>query len=69
MTKPARAAKPAYRCTECGADSIRWVGRCPECQAWGSVTEIGASTRRAVASSPVTRIGVPVMADGIGTPR
>ena len=51
MTKPARAAKPAYRCTECGADALRWVGRCPECQAWGSVTEIGASTRRAVAPS------------------
>ncbi len=60
MTKPARAAKPAYRCTECGADSLQWVGRCPECQAWGSVTEIGASTRRAVAASAVTRAARPI---------
>ena len=34
--------RPAYRCAECGHTPPRWVGRCPECQAWGSVTEVGA---------------------------
>jgi DNA repair protein RadA/Sms len=60
VTKPAKAAKPAYRCTECGADALRWVGRCPECQSWGSVTEVGASTRRAVAPSAVSRPARPI---------
>ena len=34
--------RPAYRCGECGHTPPRWVGRCPECQAWGSVGEVGA---------------------------
>jgi DNA repair protein RadA/Sms len=62
MTKAsARAAKPAYRCTECGADTVRWVGRCPECQAWGSVSEVGASvTRRAVSPAAVSQRARPI---------
>jgi len=28
-----------FRCTECGWSSIKWVGRCGECQAWGSVVD------------------------------
>jgi DNA repair protein RadA/Sms len=39
--QPKRAAT-TYACTECGTLSIRWVGRCPECQAWGTMTEDGA---------------------------
>ncbi|MFP5416098.1 MAG: DNA repair protein RadA [Actinomycetes bacterium] len=27
------------RCTECGWSTNRWVGRCAQCQAWGSLTE------------------------------
>ena len=60
MSKPARATKAAYRCTECGAEALRWVGRCPECQAWGSVTEIGAGTRRAVAPGAVSAPARPI---------
>ncbi len=30
-----------YQCTECGYEVAKWVGRCPECQAWGSVEERG----------------------------
>ena len=36
--------RPAFRCTECGATSPKWVGRCGECQAWGTVAEVGAAT-------------------------
>ncbi|MCC6376592.1 MAG: DNA repair protein RadA [Microbacteriaceae bacterium] len=28
-----------YQCTECGWNTIKWVGRCGECQAWGTVIE------------------------------
>ncbi|MBK0296623.1 DNA repair protein RadA, partial [Bacillus sp. S34] len=34
----------SYRCTECGWTSIKWVGRCGECQAWGTVEDSSAAT-------------------------
>jgi DNA repair protein RadA/Sms len=52
--------KPAYRCSECGATSLRWVGRCPECQAWGTIGEAGATPRRAVAAGPVAGAARPI---------
>jgi DNA repair protein RadA/Sms len=30
-----------YRCGECGYEAAKWVGRCPECQAWGTIEERG----------------------------
>jgi DNA repair protein RadA/Sms len=36
------AGGPSYRCTECGWRSPRWAGRCPECEAWGTVEEAAA---------------------------
>jgi DNA repair protein RadA/Sms len=35
-------AKPSvsYQCNACGATSLRWVGRCPKCQEFGTVVEI-----------------------------
>jgi DNA repair protein RadA/Sms len=41
-TKSARA-KSAYRCAECGWTTPKWVGRCGECQAWGTVEETTAA--------------------------
>ncbi len=34
-------AKPSsqFTCTECGWKTIKWVGRCGQCQAWGTVVE------------------------------
>jgi len=28
-----------FRCTECGWSTLKWAGRCGECQAWGTVVE------------------------------
>lgn len=39
--RQARDARPAFRCAECGWTSPRWVGRCGECQAWGTLAEAG----------------------------
>ncbi|WP_235928131.1 DNA repair protein RadA [Goekera deserti] len=57
-----KSARPAHRCTECGHASPKWVGRCPECQAWGSLTEVGApsSPLRAVHAGPVTAPARPI---------
>lgn len=44
-----------YRCTDCGFEVAKWVGRCPECQAWGTVDELGApnpSLARVAAGAP-----------------
>ena len=44
-----------YRCDECGWTTLKWVGRCGECQSWGTVLEVGAPTsasRQAVAVVP-----------------
>ena len=32
----------AYVCSECGWQAPKWVGRCGECQQWGTVAEAGA---------------------------
>jgi DNA repair protein RadA/Sms len=31
--------KVVYACQECGAQSQKWLGRCPECGAWNSLVE------------------------------
>lgn len=35
---------PGYACSECGWTTVKWVGRCGECQAWGTVVEAGTQT-------------------------
>jgi len=50
VPKPVRAVRPAHRCTECGLDVAKWVGRCPECQAWGSIEAAGPPPVRRVAA-------------------
>ncbi|HET9648671.1 MAG TPA: DNA repair protein RadA, partial [Microlunatus sp.] len=54
------ATKPGYRCTECGWTTGRWVGRCGECQTWGSVEEAGAPKLATIASSRPTSKAVPI---------
>jgi len=59
---------PNFHCTECGWTSIKWVGRCGECQTWGTVIDRSenAGTGRALkavtisdarAARPITEIG------------
>jgi DNA repair protein RadA/Sms len=57
-----KSSRPAHRCTECGYGSAKWVGRCPECQAWGTLQEVGAPAAglRAVAAGPVSAPARPI---------
>lgn len=56
-------ARDPFRCSECGWSTTKWVGRCGECQAWGSVEESGSLTPRkislvpGVVAAPATPIG------------
>ena len=46
-------ATPGYTCTECGWTTVKWVGRCGECQAWGTVIEESTKTSIQVKMTPV----------------
>jgi DNA repair protein RadA/Sms len=59
MPRAARPPRPAYRCSECGWETAKWVGRCGECQAWGSVAEAAAPAGRTTAGA-VTSPAVPI---------
>ncbi len=56
--KKTPVVRPAQRCRECGWTSPKWVGRCGECQSWGTVEAVGSAAvasvlARASASSTV----------------
>lgn len=44
-----------FRCGECGWTAVKWVGRCGECQAWGTLEEIGMVVIRTTAATTVVR--------------
>lgn len=52
--------RPSYRCTECGWTTAKWLGRCPECQAWGTVEEMGAPAVRTTAAGRVSTAALPI---------
>ncbi|MDE5573557.1 MAG: AAA family ATPase, partial [Muribaculaceae bacterium] len=35
----AKQQKTVWFCSECGADSPKWAGRCPSCGAWNTMVE------------------------------
>src|SRR6266550_3700929 len=49
--------KSVYRCTECGHEHPKWVGRCEACAAWNSVAEEPVLVR--VARDGIKRGGRP----------
>lgn len=60
MTKSTKRDKPSHCCTECGWESVKWVGRCGECQAWGTVIEAGAPKAKSMMPGLVTTAAVPI---------
>ncbi|MCB8992321.1 MAG: DNA repair protein RadA [Nocardioidaceae bacterium] len=63
-TSRPRSAPAAHVCTECGWSTLKWVGRCGECQSWGTIIDRAAPKTRTQAgpvTSPARPIGqVPV---------
>src|SRR5688572_21970303 len=58
-SKASARTRSGYRCAECGWETAKWVGRCGECQAWGSVAEAAAPQGRTTAG-PVTSPAIPI---------
>ena len=52
--------RPGYHCTECGWTSARWVGRCGECQTWGSVVDDAAPKLQQVQSQVPQSKAMPI---------
>ncbi len=48
--------RASFKCSDCGNITVKWFGRCPECQAWGTLEESGggAVALRAVSAGAVT---------------
>jgi DNA repair protein RadA/Sms len=59
---PSRPAstRPAFRCGECGWTTAKWAGRCGECQAWGTVEELGAPKAASLAPGMVSSPARPI---------
>ncbi|GAA4664451.1 DNA repair protein RadA [Gordonia humi] len=51
MAKP----KAVFRCTACGHQVSKWVGRCPDCGEWGSIEEGAPAAAAAGAASVAPR--------------
>jgi len=54
--------RPAYRCAECGWQTPKWLGRCHECHAWGTVEEVGGVT--GVRTTTPGRVSAPALPIG-----
>ncbi|HPU13793.1 MAG TPA: DNA repair protein RadA [Aeromicrobium sp.] len=51
----------AFACSECGWTTAKWVGRCGECQSWGTVDVAGGASRTGrTAAAPVSSPAVPI---------
>ena len=53
--------KIKYICSNCGYESLRWIGKCPECESWNSFAEEIVETNKRKPASfkgaiPVTKI-------------
>ncbi|MFM8302706.1 MAG: DNA repair protein RadA [Actinomycetota bacterium] len=59
--------RAAYRCAECSSETPQWLGRCPICDAWGSLEEVVVTARPAAPPTSVLRPIVEVA--GSGAPR
>ncbi len=53
-----------YRCGECGWSTAKWVGRCAECQAWGSLDEVTRS-RQGIVPRPAGQQARPIASVGL----
>jgi DNA repair protein RadA/Sms len=45
-------AKTVFYCSACGHESARWLGRCPQCEAWNSYEEAPSSGRPGKVAAP-----------------
>jgi DNA repair protein RadA/Sms len=52
-----------FSCTDCGAQSPKWLGRCPDCNAWNSFAEEQHAATTSTTS--MTSAGAPIPIDAV----
>jgi DNA repair protein RadA/Sms len=58
--------KTLYLCQECGAESSKWIGKCPSCGQWNTyVEEIVSTEKKAQSALTVSAVSKPVVLDDI----
>src|SRR6185312_13777573 len=56
--------KTVYRCTECGAEHIRWTGKCDTCGEWNTLVEEVSAPRVLAGGSARRKGGVTALGSG-----
>jgi DNA repair protein RadA/Sms len=59
--------KIKYVCSNCGYESLRWIGKCPECESWNSFTEEIIETSKRKLQAPVGIVTVTKIDEISGT--
>ena len=54
-----RPARTTFACSECGHESLKWLGRCPGCASWNTFAEVLPAPRSA-ATTLLTALTIPV---------
>ncbi|MFC2067286.1 DNA repair protein RadA, partial [Chloroflexota bacterium] len=52
------SSRTVFVCQQCGKESLRWLGRCPDCQQWNSFVETVVATPSA-SSRPLSPVSSP----------
>jgi len=50
--------RTVFVCQQCGKESLKWLGRCPECQEWNSLVEV-TSVATSSTPRPVSQMSPP----------
>ena len=56
-----------YSCTECGAQATKWLGRCPNCNAWNSYAQEDAPPAAAAHATAMSASAAPTPITQVGT--
>ena len=49
-----KGPKITFVCRECGFTSIKWLGKCPDCESWNSFDEVAISEKPRASASPIS---------------
>jgi len=62
--RPMAKLKTIYVCSNCGVDSPKWIGKCPECGEWNTYSE-----EEVIAKEPVHKRSIPGLSKPESRPR
>ncbi len=57
MVRTSKSSTTIFVCQQCGKESLKWLGRCPNCQQWNTFTETMSTV--AAASTSVSSLNPP----------